>query len=398
MFAEALEPYSGRLLIACSGGADSVALAHCALVRAKEQGTEMPHLAYIDHGLRTEAQEEGQAVSALAAGFAAPAHVVRIQVAAQASLEAAARDARYQALERLAEEHKIDWILLGHTSSDQVETILMRILRGTGLVGLAGMPKERGAFARPFLGLERQDTERYCAENDLLFAEDPMNRDERFTRVRMRHHWLPRLREENPRMDAALLGLGHAARDHREVLDWAAESHLDKHLATDGTLALGPEFRSLPSALATRVLVLHAAKAGVYGLERRHLKDLLALARAEEAGTRSLSFPGGRVRRSYAILAWNPAATVGRSVDPVPGHHARVWRPGDRMRPERLKGRSRKLSDLYTDAKIPKELRSRAQVLERTSDGEIVWAEHIGRAFDSEVFVTLRQEPDERAK
>ncbi len=398
MFSEALEPYQGRLLVACSGGADSTALAHAVLRRSRDQELVAPLLVYIDHGLRKEAEAEGQFVCELAAQFGGTAVVWSVEILPQASLESAARDARYQALEALADEHRADWILLGHTSSDQVETILMRILRGTGLVGLAGMPPERGRLARPWLQLRRQDTERYCQSHKLHFHEDRMNRDAQFTRVRMRHHWLPKLREENPRVDEALLSLAAAARDHRDVLDWAAEGYLGEAVGEGGGLKLGPDFQALPDSLATRILVLHAAQADVSGLERRHLSELLDFARKEEAGTRSICLPRARARRTYSLLEWNPAPTVGNSVEPIAGHEARSWRAGDRMRPERLKGRSRKLSDLFADAKIPRELRSHALVLERTDDGEIVWAEHIGHAFGCQLSVTLGQEPSGSAK
>lgn len=395
MFSEALEPYQGRLLVACSGGADSIALAHAVLTRENQQG---PLLVYIDHGLRPEAGEEGEYVCALAAKYGGVGLVKSVKIPSQASLESAARDARYQALEQVADEQGARWILLGHTSSDQVETILMRILRGTGLVGLAGMPKERGRLARPLLAHRRQDTEKYCRDQDLRFYEDQMNRDAKFTRVRMRHHWLPKLREENPKVDEALLSLADLARGHREVLDWAAEGYLSKALDAKGGLPLGPDFQALPDSLATRILVLHAASAGVSGLERRHLSELIEFTRKEEAGTRSLCLPGARARRTYDLLEWNPAQTVANSLEPIAGHEARTWRAGDRMRPERLKGRSRKLSDLFADAKISKELRSQALVLERTDDGEIVWAEHIGYAFGCQLSVTLGQDPIESAK
>jgi tRNA(Ile)-lysidine synthase len=354
-------------------------------------------LVYVNHGLRPEAEAEGARVQALAKAEGARCLVQSIVVPEQASLEAAARDARYAALDQVAEENEIDWILLGHTRSDQAETVLMRVLRGTGLVGLAGIPRHRGRYARPLMGFTRRDTEAYCRQHELEFVEDPMNRDSRFTRVRVRHHWLPALRKENPQVDDALVRLAESAADHRDVLDWAAERFLLDALEGQ-VLTLGPDFDELPEGLATRVLVLHAEKSGVRGLESRHLVELLALARAESSGSRELNFPGSRVRRTYAALCWNPEPTVATSVTAPEGYQPRHWRPGDRMRPERLKGRSRKLSDLFGDAKIPKELRARAWVVERSEDGEIVWAEHIGHAFGSQLSVSLGQDPDESAK
>lgn len=363
------------------------------MTRARAEASPQPRLMYVNHGLRPEAAQEGRAVASLAEGFGAPCEIREVTLGAGASLEASARDARYQALREVAAEQEVDWVLLAHTCSDQVETILMRILRGTGLVGLAGMPAQRAPFARPLLACSRRDTEEYCREHRLGYVEDSMNRDTRFTRSRLRHHWLPALRKENRQLDRALLRLADSARDHREVLDWAAERLLEECRGEAGALEVGERWRTVPDALAVRALVRHAAQAGVEGLENRHLQALLQLARAETAGTRELSMPGAKVWRRYDLLRWTDDETVGYSVEVGEGYRARRWQAGDRMRPERLKGRSRKLSDLFAEAKIARGLRPEAWVVERLSDGEIIWAQHIGHAFENRVSVRLVRAP-----
>ena len=353
----------------------------------------MPIIVHINHGLRPEAEREADDVVAFAKRLGASGVVREVIVRGGASVEAAARDARYEALALCAEEFGARWVLLAHARSDQAETVLMRVLRGTGLVGVAGMAKVRGLYGRPLLGLSRAQTEAYCREHQLAYSHDPMNRDLRYTRVRMRHTWLPALRKENPQIVDALVGLADSARDHREVLDWAAQRVLEeRQVGADAGLSLGEGFASLPDALATRALGLFVEEQGGVPLERRHLRDLLALCRAPTAGTRDLSVPGGRLSRRYDRLHWEPESGEAYSVRVEEGFVARRWQAGDRMRPRRLKGRSRKLSDLFADARIPAPDRALAWVVccqQGEQAGEIVWAQHVGHAHGWEVPVHL---------
>jgi tRNA(Ile)-lysidine synthase len=141
--------------------------------------------------------------------------------------------------------------------------------------------------------------------------------------------------------------------------------------------------------VAKRALALAAAQAGLRPLEARHLAALIEIIDRAEAGTNEIDLPGGKVVREYDALhflanagdrpesdAAAPPGFVART-----GHTLRQWQPGDRMRPARLGGRSRKLSDLFADAKIPRRARASARVVVRDSDQEIVWAEYVGRAF-----------------
>ncbi|MCP4446813.1 MAG: tRNA lysidine(34) synthetase TilS [Myxococcales bacterium] len=388
-----LDSFAGQFIVACSGGADSLALAHLAIERARAASLPMPVLAHIDHGLRPESKVEARAVAKFAESLGAPS-LVRTVVVEQrgASLEAAARDARYEALDACAAQVGADWILLAHTRSDQAETVLMRIVRGTGLVGLAGMSERRGIYARPLLGLERAQTEEYCLKHGLSYSQDPMNREERYTRVRIRHTVLPQLRLENTRINEALCGLADSARDHREVLDWAASEVLQSFDDGAGRLRLGASFDALPQSLAARSLALFVEGQGGGPLERRHQRDVLALCRGASGGSRDLHLPGGTVSRRYDVLVWEPTAGQVYSVQAPEGFVSRLWQSGDRMRPERLKGRSRKLSDLFAEAKVPAAWRRQAWVVccaEGEQAGEIVWAQHIGAAFGWQVPVML---------
>lgn len=395
-----------RTLVGCSGGPDSTVVADVAAAMAAEGRLGPVTLVYIDHGLRDGTDAEAREVRTLAIDLArraaVDARVESVEVdRAGASLEAAARDARFARLEQVADDLGAGVVLLGHTASDQAETVLMRILRGTGITGLAGIPLRRERYVRPLLGISRVEVETYLAERGYGAVRDPMNHDHGFKRVRIRHELLPRLREENPRIDDALVRLAAAAREQREVLDFAAWRVLDDaDRAGPVVLSVGA-LMSAPPAVAKRAIVLAVGPMTDHELSAGHLSAVLELCRGPTAGSRSLDLPGLRVTREYdrvrlevdefpAVIPARPLAVDG----PGGPYGVRTPRPGDRMRPERLKGRSRKLSDLYVDAKIPRRLREQARVVVRQSDGEIVWAEHLGRAFGSHIEVRLtRPEP-----
>jgi tRNA(Ile)-lysidine synthase len=401
-----------RVAVACSGGPDSVALADVSL-RLRDAGA-LAHvtLVHVDHGLRPGAAADAALVERLAAARGAPFVLRAVAVAAEASLEGAARRARYAALDAAAAEAGWEAILLGHTAGDQAETILFRLLRGTGVAGLAGIPARRGLYRRPFLGVPRAAILAHVAAADLSIADDPMNRDPRFARSRIRHDLLPRLAAENPRLEAALGRLAADAADTRAVLDYAAAGLLAAARRDDGSLDVR-RLGDAPAAVLRRALALAAAASLGQGLLGRHLDAVAALALAPAAGSRGLDLPGGRALRVYDSLAFVPRPTdrarpaeisagegtdsglrrIVAAPDVAAGLALRRWQPGDRMRPHRLHGRSRKLSDLFVDARVPRALRTAALVLVDDS-GTIVWAEHVGIAWGSRVSVSLTRAPD----
>ena len=366
--------HPGLFGLACSGGADSMALADAAIA---VHGAANVIVIHIDHGLSPHSAEVGEAVAAWARGQGAAALVRRIEVPRRASLEAAARDARYAALDAIRTEIGASYILLGHTARDQAETVLMRIVRGTGPAGLAGIPALRGHFARPLLELPRELIDAYVAARALPTHDDPMNADPRIARVRFRDQLLPALRAENPALDDALCRLAAAAREWSDALDALAAP-----LATEPLqiAALAPH----APAVRKRAYAIALERAGLGG-GAVHLDAIDELVRRDAGGEQAIDVPGGRVVRSYDVLKMGikrVSADAGQvQAAAMPGYELRVWRPGDRMKPARLKGRSRKLSDLFIDAKVPREQRRTARVLVRSRDHAIVWAEHVGIAF-----------------
>lgn len=387
----------GRVAVACSGGPDSTLLAAVAV-----EVLGAVELVYVDHGLRAGAAVDGERVAELAAALGAGFRSVAVVVdRAQASLEDAARRARYAALDEL----DVDWVLLGHTASDQAETVLMRIVRGTGVAGLAGMPQRRGRYLRPMLGLWRGEVLAELAARRLTYADDPMNADDAFTRTRARRRWLPALREENPAVDEALVRLAASAGEQRAALDWAAAQLLaiatmtevsETPVVADSPMTGVSEtpvmscaaLAGAPPAVVKRALALAAPVA----LAAVHLDALDELVRRPDAGTVQLDLTGITAYRSYDALRFGaPVTEVSETsvTGPEGPYLVRRVEPGDRMRPARLGGRSRKLSDLYIDAKVARPLRAAARVVVRQRDGVIVWAEHIGSAHGCEIEVTL---------
>src|SRR5215813_14152114 len=202
--------------VACSGGADVMALADAAICVAGA-----PHVVVlvIDHGLTAAAADAARAVADWARGQGAAAVIRRVTVVRRGSLEAAARDARYAALTALADELGLACVMIGHTARDQAETVLLRLLRGTGPAGLAAIAAQRGRFVRPLLALERSAIDAYVAARGLPVWHDPMNDDRRLARIRVRCDILPLLRRENPQLDAALVRLASSAAEWLEVVD-----------------------------------------------------------------------------------------------------------------------------------------------------------------------------------
>jgi len=369
-----------RAFIAFSGGPDSTVLADAAVAAL---GAPAVVLLHVDHGAAASAGAAAHCAR-FAAARGLELRTERIAVPAGASWEAQARVARYHALRALAGGTE-ELVLTAHTASDQAETVLLQLLRGTGPAGLAGVARRRGPFLRPLLEVSRTDVLTYLATaaTDLTAWHDPMNEDPRFTRVRVRKELVPMLQRLNPQAEAALCRLAAAAAEERAVLDAAALALLRAaHLDASGALACAV-IAPAPAPVAKRALATWLR--GHRGISARHLDALVELCRGRDAGTRGLDLPGGRVERVYGELrvvdAVGPAAAPALVVEGPDGpYRVRPVAPGDRMRPARLRGRSRKLSDLYIDLRVPRATRARARVVER-ANGDIVWAEHVGGAF-----------------
>jgi tRNA(Ile)-lysidine synthase len=227
---------------------------------------------------------------------------------------------------------------------------------------------------RPLLALERTAIDAYIAAHALPVWDDPMNLDPAFARVRMRREILPLLRRENPQLDAALVRLAESAAEWLAVIDRAAAPFAQFPIACS---ALAKE----PPAIRKRALALALEHRGYAAV---HLEQIDRAVTAPPHGTIRIAIAGAVLVKSYDTLDLERDHAPATLAAPD-GYLLRTWQPGDRMRLARLKGRSRKLSDLYIDAKVPQPIRATARVLVRISDATIVWAEHLGVAFEESV-------------
>jgi tRNA(Ile)-lysidine synthase len=187
-FASATHQLAPPVVVACSGGADSVTLLALAT-----DARLAPIAVHVDHGLRHDSASEADHVRTLAAGLGAEFRAETVVVEPGPNLEARARDARYDALERARVEVGAAVVLVGHTADDQAETVLLNVLRGAAASGLAGMAPRHGRIVRPLLDVRRADTRALCADLGLAVLDDPMNDDRAFRRVAIRHDVLPLL-------------------------------------------------------------------------------------------------------------------------------------------------------------------------------------------------------------
>jgi len=280
------------LLVACSGGADSLALA---AVAARSTGAQA---AVVDHGLQEGSRERAHATVEILAGLGVAATVHPVDVGRSGGPEAAARLARYEALGK-ARPHPDSPVLLGHTLDDQAETVLLGLGRGSGARSLAGMRTWDAPWLRPLLGVRRAVTRAACAELGLQVWDDPHNVDPRFTRVRLRHEVLPLLEDVLAGgVAAALARTAAQLREDGDALDvLAADLLTTAHTAGGasdghgGELATGVLSQVLP-ALRRRVLRGWLTAAGVTGLTDHHLRaaDLLAAQGPDRIG---VTLPGG---------------------------------------------------------------------------------------------------------
>ena len=297
-------PAGSLVLVACSGGADSLALAAATAFVAPRLGLRAG-LVTVDHGLQAGSAGRAALVAdwAAAAGFD-PAEVATIDVGGlPGGPEAAARSARYAALTAAASRLGAALVLLGHTRDDQAETVLLAMARGAGPRGLAGMPYRRGLFVRPLLDVARSDTRKACAALGLGVWEDPHNTDPAYARSRVRSDALPALIAalgpavvDNLARTAAQLAVDNAALDELAAAALAAvrvsgvggpAADGGRGPASSGPDAVGPAavglavggLAGLLGAVRTRVLHMWARELGAPGgaLSHRHVAALDAL-------------------------------------------------------------------------------------------------------------------------
>jgi tRNA(Ile)-lysidine synthase len=308
---------TGPVLVACSGGADSVALAAALAFEAPRAGRPVGAVT-VDHGLQPGSAEQAQRTAELLRSLRlAPVLVVPVTVGAAGGPEGAARDARAAALRAVAADHG-GTVALGHTLDDQAETVLLGLARGSGPRSVAGMVEHRPPFWRPLLGVRRETTRAACAAQELPVWDDPWNADPAYTRVRLRSEVLPLLEEVlGGGVAPALARTAALLREDLDALDSLAAGELEALIGPDGGLPAGP-LAELPAALRRRVLRGWLLRAGVPDLQAVHLAAVDALL-TRWRGQGQADLPGGTgvVRASGRLTVQRGTRPAARSdVDP----------------------------------------------------------------------------------
>lgn len=299
-----------HLLVAVSGGADSMALIHC-LLHWAEPGLQIT-VVHIHHGLRGDTADRDAAfVERFCFEHDIPfvlryADVAQYATTERLSLEDAGRRLRYTLFEQLRCEIGADYVLTAHTASDQVETVMMHIIRGCGTDGLIGIPAARDLIRRPLLCCDRADIEAYCAEQGIPYVIDETNTDTRFVRNRIRHEVLPLLRSINPSVDRALHRLSARAAEDTDYLQERVSELIQRAKLADGYDA--PTIAAQPAPIRRRILRCLMTKLRISSIEESHI---LAMEQVSCSGQGSVSLPDAMIATvGQGILRFYPVISI----------------------------------------------------------------------------------------
>jgi tRNA(Ile)-lysidine synthase len=279
------------VLVAVSGGADSLALAYALSIEAQKLAISVIGVT-VDHQLQSTSSEQAQKVVKQLSEFGVKCHVKKVTVDIKEGLEASARKVRYEAINEVVKQENAVAVFLGHTKDDQAETVLLGLARGSGTRSLSGMAHHNGKYVRPLLEITRIQNEDFCKEVGLDYWNDPHNQDSQFARVRVRNEALPILEKTiGPGISGALARSAHLLRDDADALDhWAKREEI--HLDLEDLDCLHLE--TLPRAIRTRILrtAIYAAGAPSGSVSADHISAVEALITAW-SGQSALNLPGG---------------------------------------------------------------------------------------------------------
>lgn len=426
-----------KVLVAVSGGPDSVAMLHALHTCSAEFGISL-HVAHLNHGIRGEESnlDEGF-VCNLAHSLKLPVTVGKVDVPAlraewRVGEEEAARVARLRFLHDTATELDAHKIAVGHTADDRAESVLLNIIRGCGVDGLGSIRPVNGNIVRPLIDATRADVERYIAEHALPYRIDESNADTTYTRNRVRHELLPMLESEyNPEVRSALVRLAEIAAAQSDLIEGLAESAMHE-VALGGALD-AEMFARLPAAIQSQAIrnEIVRLKGDLTDVSFEQIESVMDALRA--GGDFAVNLPSGEIfatRKGHSLRIWRREAVavvepfecalqVPGSTEisatgwtlhcvtiekPVPGKlpadeamidvdsvvgtlRIRSVRPGDRIVPLGMTG-SKKLQDVFVDRKVPKPERAQAAVV--VDDEKLLWvvgivASELGKVTDRTV-------------
>ena len=417
-------PQGARVIVAVSGGADSVCLLH---ILRELAPASLVGVAHLNHQLRGEASDQDeQFVADLGRTLDLPFYSLREPIAQAAdNLEQAGHRARKRFFRSLLTEGKCDLIAIGHTRDDQAETVLFRLLRGSGLAGLSGIAPVSYHIIRPLIDVTRDQVRDFLRSGNVPWREDASNLDPRFARNRLRHDLLPQLaRDWNPQIANALARLGTLARD--EEIYWTAQiDRLALEFVRDGNALELPwaSVTNAPIAVARRLIrrAIAEAKGDLRKIAYDHVESILAI------HTRVV-IPDLIITRSFDWLRLEPVRVLA-PIEPVqirePGiypapdgltvicvDHAQIpppnpcanlgleagcfeaalelrgWRRGDRYRPQGIPS-VRKIQEMFQTARVPCWRRDSWPII--TSGDKILWSRQFGMAEEAQNFLRISE-------
>ena len=387
---ERLAPTAKTLILAVSGGADSVALLRLMALSKFEI-----HVAHFDHSLRLESRQDALFVERLAAELGLPFYSERADVARIAldkgwNLEDAARRLRYAFLTRTARQVGADAVLSAHTLDDQVETVLMQLLRGAAY--LKGMPEKQGHVLRPLLSTAKSDLLAYLADIQQPFREDTSNSDIRRTRAWLRHTVVPQLKVRYPSLPLTLSRLADLQSAQADHFSKAAQPFLPPPVSVAHLLKedVAVQREVLAQVLSADLTHIEAVRAALSSAEPQRVslpKDRLArVAYGELAIVQQMEKVEARAFQPQDVPKLEPPLNLEklRHIQDL------VWRsrlPGDKIK---LASGTKKLSELLIDLKIPREERDSIALI--ASGSRVLWLE--GLAADADLALPAT-DPDE---
>jgi tRNA(Ile)-lysidine synthase len=400
-----LVPEGSRGVVLVSGGADSAA---CAAGLVEVLGPGAVTALHLNYGLRPDSDLDEEVVRELCAKLGLELEVERPELGG-GNVQAAARDARYQAAERLRRARGLDWLATGHTRTDLAETVLYRLATSPGRRALLGLRSRLGALTRPILSVRRHEARRLAIEAGLPFRDDPTNVEPLYARNRIRNEVLPVLREIGPQAEATIAETQAELAEESEALERAAAEAVSESgadlagaISREALGALDPALRRLvlrqlaERAAGRQVPLGRARAAEIWRLVGEPEGGVIELgggveAQVEQGHVRfTAGSSGGSPEAALTVPgacrfgSWEVRADLQAGVPPAESPDlavldpaalaatlvVRSWREGDRMRPLGLGG-SKSLQDLFTDRKVPRSLRHALPLV--TSDGRIAW-------------------------
>jgi len=278
-----------KVVVAVSGGVDSVVLLDLLakkkldkFLKRNSPKTEITGIAHFNHKIHREANAHEKFVENLAKKYRLPFFSKRSSRKLRS--EAEARDSRFEFLETILEKNGADMIVLAQHFDDQVETILLNIVRGTGLLGLSGMTEFSRKKWRPLLEIPKVKIIAFAKKTKLKFVDDPTNFDSNYSRNFLRLEILPKLKKLNPRMGASILRLARQARENVELINLLADDFLKKAENTKSLPII--EFRILPSAIAKAVIreIYFREIGNLQKIEELHVSEILELGQNPAGG------------------------------------------------------------------------------------------------------------------